>query len=545
MRKYGLSRNSLVRNLLLAAILILSMILSASLNTFPTSAVQWSSVNKVPTTTTANFKPNVSQDNQSDIWLAYESTVTQQSYYEVRYQYTTTTAWSSPFNITSPKGFNTGPSIQVLANQTIFIAWTSNRTGFQELWYRTGVRTLTAISWSTDKQLTHDNLVAPNGPDASAVIEDLTGNIWVFYQRVVLSTSNIFYNMFKPGTGWTGETQLTFDTVDILPGATVTSDGRVWVTFALFSSGTYNIWYKIFSGTWSLSTRLTTSKLDDQGPDIVQARDGTLWAFWSREIPVQPSAGIFGADIFYKNSTNMGLTWSADTQLTTSGSSATGCVIIPCFNFSPALLQLGANLYVFWGSDMPDASNYNIFYQFTPILFHDLAVTRISFTPSMTYPLSLKFAGVKPQFNVSTTIANLGSFTDTAQLTIYANSTLIGGGSFVLAPGQTFIVQTTWNVTNLKPSNNFIKAIIAPVPGEINAPNDVLTSSCLRILPLGDIDQDGGVTIIDFSVAAYGYLQPVGSPRYNAYADINSDGVIDILDLAVVAATYNTILPSC
>jgi hypothetical protein len=533
----------LLLGLALSALILASAILSISI--LPVRAVSWSGVSQVPTLTVANFKPAVSQDNASDIWLAYESTATQQSYYKVRYQFSTTTAWDSEHNITIPKGFNTGPSIDILVNQTILVVWTSNRTGFQELWYKTAVRTLTGVAWGQDKQLTRDNLVAPNGPDSSEIVQDLSGNIWVFYHKVVGSSSNIFYTINKLGAGWTGEAQLTFDTTDILPGATLTADGRIWVVFSVLTTGNYNIWYKVFSGTgWGLETRLTTYKNSDDGADIAQARDGTLWAFWAREIPVNPAAGVFGEDIFYKNSTNLGATWSADTPLTTTGSSATGCVIAPCFNFDPALMQLNKNFFVFWDSNMPDGSNFNIFYQSTPILAHDLAVSRVAVNPRQTYPLSLKYARVTPIFSVNTTIANLGDFTDNAQLSVYANSTLIGSASYALTPGQSLMVPLSWNVTSLKPGCYSIKASIATVPGQIIT-NNVLVWGFVRVLPLGDVDQDGNVNIIDFSVVAFGYLSTPASPKWNAYGDIDNDGVIGIVDLSVVAANYNMAIPLC
>jgi hypothetical protein len=544
MRRLAVVPRTRVLGLSLSALILASAILSLSI--LPVRAVQWSSVSQVPTVTVANFKPSVTQDNVSDIWLAYESTATQQSYYKVRYQFSTTTAWDSEHNITSPKGFNTGPAIEILVNQTILVVWTSNRTGFQELWYKTGIRTITGVTWYGDKQLTHDNLVAPNGPDSSEIVQDLTGNIWVFYHKVVGSGSNIFYTINKPGTGWTSEAQLTFDTTDILPGATMTVDGRIWVVFSVLSTGNYNIWYKVFSGTgWGVETRLTTYKNSDDGPDIAQSRDGTLWAFWGREIPVSPSTGIFGEDIFYKNSTNLGATWSADTQLTTTGSSATGCILLPCFNFDPSLMQLGKNFFVFWDSNMPDASNFNIFYQSAPILAHDLAVSNIAVNPRQTYPLLLKYAGVTPRFSVNTTIANLGDFMDTAQLSVYANSTIIGSSSYVLAPGQSLLVPLSWNVTNLKPGCYSLKSSIATVSGEIKTANNVLVWGFVRILPLGDVNQDGNVNIVDFSVVAFGYLTTPASARWNPYGDIDNDGVIGIVDLSVVAANYNMAIPTC
>jgi hypothetical protein len=62
---------------------------------------------------------------------------------------------------------------------------------------------------------------------------------------------------------------------------------------------------------------------------------------------------------------------------------------------------------------------------------------------------------------------------------------------------------------------------------------------------LGDVDQDGSVTLTDVSVVFYNYgfscfTPATCSTRYNPFADMNGDGIIDIVDIGVVSRNYGT-----
>jgi hypothetical protein len=61
-------------------------------------------------------------------------------------------------------------------------------------------------------------------------------------------------------------------------------------------------------------------------------------------------------------------------------------------------------------------------------------------------------------------------------------------------------------------------------------------------LPLGDVDQDGSVTIIDVTTFFYDYNSVRGTPgsRYNPYCDLINTGIINIIDIGIALRTYNT-----
>jgi hypothetical protein len=56
--------------------------------------------------------------------------------------------------------------------------------------------------------------------------------------------------------------------------------------------------------------------------------------------------------------------------------------------------------------------------------------------------------------------------------------------------------------------------------------------------PLGDINEDHVVNILDIAIVAKAFGSKPGDPDWNALGDLNKDGVINILDISLVAKDY-------
>lgn len=513
------------RRMLLLGILFISAFMIFQSRIEPVhAATTWSSPTQVPLTTIVNTKPSTTADSFTNLWVVYQSSafgVNPQIYYKI-YNFL---SWTPEAPLTTDTNKNTSPSIYSLSNTTIFVAWVSNRTGHQNIWYKTN----NGATWSRDTPLT--NAVLPD--DAPSVTQDGGGRIWVAWYRTNGGTAYLYYRVFTPGSGWAPEVQLTNNTSpDILPSLRGTSDGRVWLAWISLRTGNYNVFTKYFDGsTWSSDTRLTVYNGDDFGPSLVQSRDGTMWVAWSREIKVGPNT--YAADLYYKNSTNLGSTWSADTSITTTTT----------FNdFNPSLVPSTHDkmLYLFWSSDMPAGTDYSLFYSSTgPFVKHDLAVSTISVSPGKLYPGGLPSIGQSPIVSINFTVADLGDFAESSQYSLYANSTIVKTGSFTLQPSATLQVQASWNTTGVKACCMQIKAVVATVPGEILTTNNVKVWGYVQLIPLGDIDMNGSVDIIDAGILGLAFGSSPGMPHWVAAADLNNNGVIDIIDASIFAFHFN------
>jgi hypothetical protein len=101
-----------------------------------------------------------------------------------------------------------------------------------------------------------------------------------------------------------------------------------------------------------------------------------------------------------------------------------------------------------------------------------------------------------------------------------------------------------WNTTNVRPARYGFSASVSGVSytlGNMGDSNYSKTNQ-MHILPFGDIDQDGSVTITDITVFGFdfNFSASCNCSHWNPYADIANHGIIDIIDITIASANYNT-----
>ncbi len=77
------------------------------------------------------------------------------------------------------------------------------------------------------------------------------------------------------------------------------------------------------------------------------------------------------------------------------------------------------------------------------------------------------------------------------------------------------------------------------MPGEILTGNDLKVWGNVHLIPLGDIDMDGIVDIIDASRVALAFGSTPGTQYWIPAADMNNDGIVDIIDASIMAINFN------
>jgi hypothetical protein len=439
---------------------------------------------------------------------------------------------------------NQAPNLLQLSNGTILLFWSSNVTATYVINYMS----YNGAAWSNPVQVT------PMNDSAPAATVDKTGTLWLFWNRQTMTNCGtfpcrqIFYKTLKNGA-WSSEVQFTKDpTFNIAASAMVAKDGRLWVAYQKWvtSGFNYQLFYRIYNGTgWGPDMQLTNKNVWDERPSLMQDRNGTIWAFWDREIQI--TSITFETKIFNKFSIDNGVTWSADSQMTFD----TTPTLIDDVNPS-AVQGADKSIWLFYSSDLTGlGADFDIYYMTSSCIcpVHDVKVASVRASPSMLYPGGLKSVNQSSIVNVVVTLTNPGDFPETMTVNVNAFNTTIYKVVAVTLPfpvqsGGGVVLTFYWNTSStFLPGRYGISAFINPVPSESignQGDNLLMVKNQVHFLPLGDVDQDGAVTIVDFSVAAYGYLSSVGTPKYNPYADINGSGVIDIVDIAVVAKNYNT-----
>ena len=160
-------------------------------------------------------------------------------------------------------------------------------------------------------------------------------------------------------------------------------------------------------------------------------------------------------------------------------------------------------------------------------------------------------------FNASVTAANRGEFTETFNVTLYANTTYITSQNVTLTSGATTTITFTVNTTGLAKGNYTISAYASPVLGETDTADNNFKGGWVVVAGVGDLTggtpnaldfvPDGKVLIDDVAVVSKYYGQKV--PPAPANCDVSGptigvpDGKIDITDVATVAKHFGEHYP--
>ena len=140
---------------------------------------------------------------------------------------------------------------------------------------------------------------------------------------------------------------------------------------------------------------------------------------------------------------------------------------------------------------------------------------------------------------VTVEVANLGALHEICNVTVYANSTIVGMFTNLALPsGNSTIVRFDWNTTDFALGQYIISAEATPVPGENDTDDNTGIFGWVLVTIPGDVDGDRDVDIYDIvrMVGAYGTSIP--DPAYDIYSDLDDDGDVDIYDIVIAAGNY-------
>ena len=179
---------------------------------------------------------------------------------------------------------------------------------------------------------------------------------------------------------------------------------------------------------------------------------------------------------------------------------------------------------------------------------HDINVTKVK-------PLKT-IVGQNYTCCVNVTVLNEGAFTETFNVTLYANTTAIENKTVTLQSGNSTVLTFRWNTTGWVKGNYTIKAIADTVPGETDTADNTRVDGWVFVGLVGDVNADGIVDIEDIYLVslAYGSLYNTTDGQYwhptpcaicphSPNLDINWDVIIDIEDIYVTALHYGEIDP--
>src|SRR5436853_2328173 len=524
------------------------LVLASALSTFPiltpfVHATVWGPSVALPgTDPNSNLFPNMLQTSnssagQGSIWLLCQTT-TPSSLGIVYLMTHNRFGWSGQTALVHDNNDNIAPALAELANGTIILVWSrgTGLLGTYDLYWMgyNGTR------WTSIRPLVQ----APEDNLTPALTRTSDGKIWLVWSRSTPANGmgDIYYKTYD-GT-WSSETaRIATSAMEKTPTVNQMSDGTVWILYDSDAGGNNQIWDTTWNSvSWTAPVRFTSTTNNDGYPSLVQDRSGTLWSFWTRELATPDPNNPFQQDLFYKNSTTLGSSWEAETQVAFSQYTNSD-------QLHPVVVQSSdKTLWVVYSSNQKISNPYGAFnlylMQSSPIKGHDVSVTNLKLSINVPFG-DLPVVGNPRQgetAQIYVTITNLGDYTESnTTVKLYINSTQVGSTNIpsILA-GQTLTYVFNWNSTRYNLAHYTELATISTVPGEILTYNNQLSHTFLLLSP-GDVNPDGKVNIVDLSSMGTRFGSVRGTLLYWADADLNHDGKIDIKDLVICALNFGTV----
>jgi BNR repeat-containing family member len=269
-----------------------------------------------------------------------------QSDYDIHYKRSTDGGgtWSATRRLTWTSGDSLYPDIDIGKDDTVHIAWFDWTPGNSEIYYKMSVDG--GLNWSAARRLTWTS--ANSYFPAMAI--DPYGRIHVIFYESVSGSSEVFYTRStNGGTTWGAKKRLTW-TAGSSYAQAIAADpsNNIHVAWMDNTSGYDEVLYKKSTdggSSWGGAQRLSLTSGSSYWPALAADASGNIHVGWHDNTP-----GL--ADIYYRKSTDGGVTWEATQRLTwTSGSS-----------FSTALdVDASNNVHVVWYDDTP--GNHEIYYK--------------------------------------------------------------------------------------------------------------------------------------------------------------------------------------
>jgi hypothetical protein len=135
---------------------------------------------------------------------------------------------------------------------------------------------------------------------------------------------------------------------------------------------------------------------------------------------------------------------------------------------------------------------------------HDVAITDV--TPSKT------IVGQGYSLNINVTVENQGDYTETFNVTLYANTTFVALQTITLESDASTTLTFTWNTTGFATGNYIISAIADTVPGETDTEDNTLSDGWVfvtYVLIIGTMTPGGNTTPPPFTHLLYWDGTPV------------------------------------
>jgi hypothetical protein len=169
------------------------------------------------------------------------------------------------------------------------------------------------------------------------------------------------------------------------------------------------------------------------------------------------------------------------------------------------------------------------------IPIHDIAITNVAPYKTVLWQ--------NYSLNINVAVANHGSFTETFNVTVYANMTSVALQAVTLSSGNSTTITFAWNTTDFAKGTYTISAVADNVPSETDITDNTYIDGTITIAMICDLNNDGIVDMQDLGIVGKAFASYPGNSRWNPNADLNDDNFVDMPDLAMVGRNFGKMAP--
>jgi hypothetical protein len=252
--------------------------------------------------------------------------------------------WTAAKRLTWTSGFSFGPAVAIDSSDSIHIVWFDSTPGNYQIFYKRS--TDGGTSWSVNQRLTWSSVDCSD----PAIALDSGDSLHVVWYDDMPGNNEIYYKKStNGGTSWSPAKRLTWTLgSSTVPAIAVDSSDAVHIVWLENISGNDEIYSKNSSDggtTWTAAKRLTWTSSDSRNPALAIDSSDIIYAVWDDPLPGN-------GEIYGKRSTDGGVTWSSVRRLTwTSG-----------WSYAPDIAIAPPNtIHLVWGAEIP--GDTEIFYK--------------------------------------------------------------------------------------------------------------------------------------------------------------------------------------
>jgi len=212
---------------------------------------------------------------------------------------------------------------------TLHVVWWDSRDGNSEIYYKRS--TNAGTSWGSDTRLTDDAAISAL---PTIAVSGLTLHVAWYDTRDGSGNFEVYYKRSSDGgRSWGPDTRLTNDPAFSWYPSVALSGTNVHLVWRESRDGNYEVYYKRSTDagvSWQSDSRLTDAAGSSESPSVAAVPSGDVHVAWFDN----RDGGAY--EIYYKRSTDHGSTWGTDQRLTND----------PGVSFGASVALSGPNVHI-------------------------------------------------------------------------------------------------------------------------------------------------------------------------------------------------------